>query len=161
MAFPTWSTQACSRSGAWFSAALICAMRAIAPAGALAQSVSGSISVSATVLPPIMMPAVKPVSFRVERNGVAQLETTPPYYGAVSAIVMSTVSSSANGFIPVARPPALVKATRGNALFEATRSAADSVASRWRYEIPLDATPGRTEPHDVIVRITYLIVPGT
>lgn len=107
------------------------------------------------------MPAVKPVSFRVERNGVAQLETTPPYYGAVSAIVMSTVSSSANGFIPVARPPALVKATRGNALFEATRSAADSVASRWRYEIPLDATPGRTEPHDVIVRITYLIVPGT
>jgi hypothetical protein len=161
VAFPTWSTQACSRSGALFSAIVICAMHAMAPPVALAQSVTGSLSVSATVLPPIMTPAVKPLSFRVERNGMARLETTPPYYGAVSAIVMSTVSSSANGFIPVARPPALVRATRGSELLEATRSAADSVASRWRYDIPLDATPSRTEPHDATVRITFLIVPGT
>jgi hypothetical protein len=141
--------------------AAICATQVVAPAVAPAQSVSGSLSVSATVLPPIMTPAVKPLSFRVERNGMARLETTPPFTGAVSAIVMSTIASSANGFIPVAQAPALVRATRGSALLEATREAADSVASRWRYEIPLDAPTGRTEPHDVTVRITYLVVPGT
>ena len=131
------------------------------PVHALAQSVGGSLSVSATILPPITTPAVKPLSFRVERGGVARLETTSPFAGAVSAIVMSTVSSSANGFTPVAQRPALARATRGTELLEATAVSADSVTSRWRYDVPLDPTADRSAPRDVTVRITYLIVPGT
>lgn len=133
----------------------------MAPTVAVAQSVSGTLSVSATILPPIMTPSADPISFRIERNGTARLETTPPTAGTVSLIVMSTVASSANGFIPVAQPPALVRATHGSQQVEATAGSTEHRASRWHYEIPLGEPSDRSEPHDVTVRITYLIVPGT
>ena len=121
---------------------------------------SGALTATATILPPITTPAVKPLSFRVEQNGTARLETTTPFAGAVSAIVMSTVSSSANGFTPVPQRPAVVSATpSGDQLEDST--GATSAASPWRYELPLDARSDQSEPHDVTVHITYLIVPGT
>jgi len=139
---------------------MICTTHAFIPAHALAQTVSGSLSVSATILPPVTTPPVKPLSFRVERDGTARLETTSPFAGAVSAIVMSTVASSANGFTPVPQRPALVSATPSREHLEASAASA-VVAPRWRYAIPLDAPADRTATHDVTVRITYLIVPGT
>ena len=133
----------------------------MAPARALAQSVSGSLAVSATILPPIRTQAVEPLSFHVERNGTGRLETTAPFSGAVSAIVMSTVASSANGFTPVPQRPALVAATPTSEQLEASAASNTDEVARWRYDVPLDASPDRSEPHDVTVHITYLIVPGT
>ena len=139
---------------------MICTTHAFIPADALAQTVSGSLSVSATILPPVTTPAVKPLSFHVERDGTARLETTSPFAGAVSAIVMSTVASSANGFVPVAQRPVLVGATPSSRQLEASAASA-AAAPRWRYAIPLDAPADRTATRDVTVRITYLVVPGT
>jgi hypothetical protein len=131
------------------------------PAHALAQSVTGALTASATILPPITTPDVRPLSFRVQHDGIGRLETTSPFAGAVSAIVMSTVSTSANGFTPVPQPPALVSATPRNEQLEDSAESATGGAAPWRFELSLDAAPDRSEPHDVTVRITYLIVPGT
>jgi hypothetical protein len=138
-----------------------CTAHAVTPEHALAQTVSGAMTASATILPPITTPAVKPLSFRVERDGTARLETTTPFAGAVSAIVMSTVASSANGFTPIPQRPALVSATPDSELLDSSPESTVAATSRWRYEVPLDASPDRATPHDVTVHITYLIVPGT
>jgi hypothetical protein len=74
---------------------------------------------------------------------------------------MSTVSSSANGFVPVAQAPARVTATFHPERLEAAMQPTDSRASRWRYEVDLGPAPSRSEPRDVSVHINYLIVPGT
>jgi hypothetical protein len=139
--------------------AVTCATHASMPARALAQSVSGSLTVAATILPPIRTQTVEPLSLRVEENGMARLETTAPFAGAVSAIVMSTVSSSANGFTPIPQRPTLVGAAAAGELLGAAESRREP--SRLRFDIPLDAPADRPEPHDVTVHITYLIVPGT
>jgi hypothetical protein len=119
------------------------------------------LGVSATVLPPITTQPAAVISLRMERDGVARLETTTPVAGAVSLIVMRTVSSSANGFVPIAQAPALVKATPRSEWLEAATRSTDPRASRWCYEIELGPAPARSESHDVVVRITYLVVPGT
>ena len=119
-----------------------------------------SLGVSATVLPPIPTQSMELISFRVDRNGIARLETTTPIAGAVSLIVMSTISSSANAFVPVSQAPALVKATHRTEWLEAATRSTESRASRW-YEVDLGSPPVGSEVHDVLVRISYLIVPGT
>jgi hypothetical protein len=162
VAFPAGrSTWTGSISGAWLSLAVVLATLATTPAVALAQRVGASLGVSATVLPPIIRQAVELVSFRVVRKGIARLETTTPIPGAVSLIVMSTVSSSANGFVPVAQPPALVEAASRRDWAEGATLSPDARAPRWGYEIQLARTPVGSDSNDVAVRITYLIVPGT
>jgi hypothetical protein len=116
------------------------------------------LGVSATVLPPIIRQAVELVSFRVVRKGIARLETTTPIPGAVSLIVMSTVSSSANGFVPVAQSPALVEAAPRREWAEGATLSPDAQAARWGYDVP---TPVEPDSDDVSVRIHYIIVPGT
>ena len=133
----------------------------LAPAILRAQRVSGVLGVSATLLPPIMTQGAELASVRMERNGIAHLETTPPIAGAVSLIVMTTVASSANGFVPVTLPPALVRASGRRHALGAAASPADSTAPRWRYQLPLGTPPGRADSSDVSVRISYLVVPGT
>lgn len=134
---------------------------AAAPSVALGQRANASLGVSATVLPPIIGRAAELISFRVERTGIARLETTTPIAGAVSLIVMSTVSSSANGFVPVAQSPALVEAAPRREWLEGAMRSTEARASRWGYEVPLGSTPAGPDSTDVSVRITYLIVPGT
>ena len=149
----------CSSPCSWLSVAVLFTTVVAVPAAALAQRVSGVLGVSATVLPPIMTTAVNPFLLRLLPNGVARLETTAPFAGAVSLIVMSTVSSSANGFVPVAQPPFLVKPTPRKELLEGTSGSNE--APRWWYDVDLGPRQSRSEANDVTVRITYLIVPGT
>ena len=156
-----WSTTTRSNSCSSLSLALTLTSLALAPAVARAQRVTGALSASATILPPIMTQPAALASFSLERNGMAHLETTRPIAGAVSLIVMTTVSSSANGFVPVAQPPALVKATHRPEGLGASTPPADAPGSRWHYEVPLAPSSRRAESGDVSVRISYLIVPGT
>lgn len=150
------------RSGSWLSLTVIPATLAMAPALAPAQRVSGSLSVSATVLPPIVPQPAELISFAVERAGIARMETTVPVAGAVSLIVMPTVSSSANGFAPIQQAPALVRPTHRAELVDASSGPTESPTSRWHYQVELGPVAGRSEqPDDVSVRINYLIVPGT
>jgi hypothetical protein len=157
---PGWSARTRSEYSS-LALALILTTLVPAPTVAWAQRANGLLGVSATVLPPILTHGVELTSFRVERNGVALLETTTPAAGAVSLIVMSTVSSSANGFVPVAQAPALVRPTQRPERPDTPTRTIDSRASRWRYELELGPVPSRSEPHDLSVRISYLIVPGT
>ena len=112
-----WNTQTRSAAAVRISLAMILTSLSLAPARTDGQSVSGALGVSVNVLPPIMTQGVELIAFGVERNGIARLETTSPIAGAVSLIVMTTVSK----------------------LGERIRS----------------------ESHDVCVRISYVIVPGT
>ena len=100
-------------------------------------------------------------SFRVDRDGTARLEMTSPITSSVSAIVMSTVSSSVSGFVPVAQPPALVRGTPRRLWREGATRSSESRAPQLRYEIELGPAPERSTSHDVSVRVTHLIVPGT
>jgi hypothetical protein len=147
-----------SINGSWLSLAVLLMMLATNPAVALAQRVGASLGVSATVLPPIIRQAVELGWFRVVRQGIARLETTTPIPGAVSLIVMSSVSSSANGFVPVAQPPALVEAAPRREWGEGATLSPDARAARWGYDVP---TPVEPDSDDVSVRIHYIIVPGT
>ena len=118
-------------------------------------------SVSLTVLPPVRTQTVDVLSFRVARDGHTRLETTAPIAGPVSMIVMSTVSSSTNGFVPVVQPPVLMNATRRRGRFDAGALPHDAGAPRLRYDIEPGPAPVRTESPDVSIRITYLVIPGT
>jgi len=131
------------------------------PPAAPAQGVSSAMAVSATVLPPIGTQTLRGVSFSVARNGIGRLEAPAPIAGAVSQIVMVTVSTSTNGFVPIAQAPVWVMATRRGNEFEITARSRDAPAPQVRYEIDLGPAPLGSDPHDVSVRISYLIVPGT
>src|SRR5690348_6655311 len=61
---------------------LLVAMPTLAPA----QSLSGAMAVSATILPPDETRAPKLISFNVARTGIARVETAAPVAGAVSQI---------------------------------------------------------------------------
>lgn len=137
---------------------------AVAQPAAQAQYVNGSIAVSATILPPAPKQATRLIAFSVERSGIARLESTAPIPGAVSQIVMWTVSSSANGFVPVEQPPLRIYANPRPEAPELPASARASRAARLRYEVDLggaSSSPSESSPRDVTVRINYLIVPGT
>jgi hypothetical protein len=140
--------------------ATICIVFVTMPVAALAQSVSGAVGVSATILPPDRSQAPRLLSVSLARNGFAHLETTPPAAGAASQIVMVTVSSPTNSFAPLVQAPTLVRARAGT---DAARAAVvDTIRTRrLGYEVPFDRPPADTSAHTVSVRITYLIVPGT
>lgn len=146
---------------AWPSLALILTALATSPAITSAQPISGALGVSLVVLPPASTQRVDVISFRVDRDGIARLETTAPIAGSVSAIVVSTVSSSANGFVPLEQSPALVSARRRREGDGALSGPADARAPGLRFEVALDAGALHAGSHDVSVRITYLVVPGT
>ena len=154
-----WSTW--TRSRAWPSLAAILASLATAPAITWAQHVGGALGVSLTVLPPAGTQRVDLISFHVARDGIARLETTAPIASSVSVIVMSTVSSSTNGFVPLAQAPALVNATRRRERLEAATPPHNARAPQLRYEVQLNPASLHSASHDVWVRITHLVVPGT
>jgi hypothetical protein len=89
------------------------------------------------------------------------VETTAPVAGPVSQIVMWSVSSSADGFVAVEQPPMLIEA--------AQRSAAPAhpwspQPARVRFVTDVgrtSSTSADASPRSVIVRIHYLVVPGT
>jgi hypothetical protein len=148
------------------SLAAVLSALAVARPVARAQSVNGSMTVSATILLAPVAPATRLLAFSVESDGKsARLETTAPVAGAVSFIVMRTVSSSANGFLPVAQAPLRVHAAthRQNSPALAP-SSRNPRAAPLRYEVDLGGTSGPppgSGSRSVTVRIHYVIVPGT
>ena len=143
-------------------AAMLTALSLARPA-AHAQNVNGSLAVSATILPPVPKQETRLTAFSVGRNGNAQLETTAPGAGPVAQIVMWSVSSSANGFVPVEQPPMRILAAHATEP-NAPTSSRGVPATRLRFGVDLGAVQGSpvdSTSHDVTVRIHYLIVPGT
>ena len=127
-----------------------------------AQNVHGSLAVSATILPPAPQPETRLSAFSIGRDGVAQLETTSSIAVPVSRIVMWSVASSTNGYVPVMQPPMRIQARRREP--GASASSRDSQQMRLRFGIGLDdigLSPTDTATRDVTVRIHYLIVPAT
>lgn len=142
-------------------AALVMMLLAV-PAAAPAQSVSGALAVSATVLPPDRARAPQLIRFSVARSGVARIETAAPIAGAVSQIVMVTISSPTNSFAPVLLAPTLVMATPGRHRLDAASKEGDAMPTpRLSYEVDVGRPPVGSNLPAVPVRITYLIVPGT
>jgi hypothetical protein len=140
--------------------ATFCTVFVTMPATALAQSVSGALGVSATILPPDRSQAPRLVSVSLARNGIAHLETTPPVAGVASQIVMVTVSSPTNSFAPIVQAPTLVRARPDTEA--ASAAVVDTIRTRrLGYEVPFGHPPADTSARAVSVRITYLIVPGT
>ena len=143
--------------------AALLAMLAVARTAAHAQNVNGSLTVSATILPPVAMQRARLTSFSMVRGGIAQLEMTPPVPRSVSQIVMWSVSSSANGFVFVQQAPMLIEAVHTQES-DAPTSKRDMQATRVRFNVNLGATNGSpidSTSRNVTVRIHYLIVPGT
>jgi hypothetical protein len=139
---------------------LLAAMLAVLPMpwpAAHAQNVNGALAVSATILRPAPSTEARLTAFTVGRDGVARLETTVPIATSASQIVMWSVSSSTNGFVPVAQPPMRIQAARrGEPGLPTT--------TRLRFGIDLGGTsnaPADSSMRDVTVRVHYLIVPGT
>src|SRR5215207_8628510 len=100
-----------SSSHSWRSLAVILTAFAVAPAIARAQQMNGALGVALTVLPPVRTQAIELRAFRVDRDGIARLEMTAPVASAVSLLVMATIASSGDGFVPVAQAPVLIEAT--------------------------------------------------
>ena len=152
-----------SLSEARLTLAAMLAVLVLARPAAHAQSVNGSLAVSATILPPVPKQETRLTAFSVGRDGKAQLETTAPVAGPVSQIVMWSVSSSANGFVPVEQPPIRIQGAPATEP-KASTSWRGMRATRLRFGVDLGATQGSpvdSSSHDVTVRIHYLIVPGT
>jgi hypothetical protein len=140
-------------------------LAALAAAGpAHAQRVSGSLGVTATILPPIPKQAARLLAVDVERSGIVRLETAPPRVGHVTQIVMSTMSSSTNGFVPVEHAPVLVASAprAGSLAHEAGRPDAEDPRMRFELNVGrLGAASPTPSAQDITVLISYLIVPGT
>jgi hypothetical protein len=152
-----------SLSEARIALAVILTVLALAGPAAHAQNVNGSLSVSATILPPIARQETRLTAFSIARDGIAQLETTAPVAASVSQIVMWSVSSSANGFVAVEQAPISIGAAHAPEP-EGPTSLPGMRATRMRFGVNLgsnDGWPTDTSSRDVIVRIHYLIVPGT
>jgi hypothetical protein len=99
------------------------------------------------------------LSASVARTGIARLETAAPIAGAVSQIVMMTLSSPTNSFAPVAQAPTLVPARRRSAAVSAPGD--PSPATRRRsYEVDVGWPPVGANTRDVSVRVSYLVIPG-
>jgi hypothetical protein len=131
------------------------------PATARAQRVSGTLGVAATILPPDGSQAPQLISVSLAPSGIAHLETAPPIAGAVSQIVMVTVSSPTNSFAPIVHAPLLVLATSAENRSGATTTTETSPAWRQDYSVDLGLPPDGSITDSVSVRITYLIIPGT
>lgn len=131
------------------------------PATARAQRVSGTIGVTATILPPDRSQAPHLVSVSLAPTGVARVETAPPVAGEVSQIVMVTVSSPTNSFAPIVHAPVLVLAPSAGNHSGAMTTSETSPARRQDYSVDLGLPPDGAGTDSVSVRITYLIIPGT
>ena len=128
-----------------------------------AQSVNGSLAVSATILPPAPGPETRLTAFSVGRDGVAKLETRSSIAAPVSQIVMWSVSSSTSGFVPVMQPPMRIRAAQRPAS-EDSASPHETREMRLRFGVDLGgigSSPTDSSARDVIVRVHYLIVPAT
>ena len=151
-----------SCSGAWLSSvAMLVAL--LAPRRASAQRTHGSLGVAATILPAVPTHAARLISMNVERDGIVRLETAPPRIGSVTQIVMCTVSSSANGFVPVEHAPILVEMLRGDSPGRAPLQSGRR-APQVRFDLdvaPSGAVAPDSSTRDVTLRIDYLVVPGT
>jgi hypothetical protein len=157
-----WITRSYSLAHLSRALAAIVMVLATRPTLAPAQSVGGAMAVSATVLPPDRTRPPRLISFSVARTGIARLETAAPIAGAVSQIVMVTISSPTNSFAPVAQAPKLVMATPGRHRSGAATTPSDgSPAQRLGYDVDVRRSPPDSNLGAVSVRITYLIVPGT
>jgi hypothetical protein len=131
------------------------------PATARAQRVSGTLGVAATILPPDRSQAPQLVSVTLAPTGVAHVQTAPPIAGAVSEIVMVTVSSPTNSFAPIVHAPVLVLAPFAENRSGAMTTSETPPARREDYSVDLGLPPDGSTTDSVSVRITYLIVPGT
>lgn len=142
---PTHSPLALRSMMPWLAAALFAAA---APGAAKAQSVGGSIGVSLTILEPVTTRAVEVTGFRLDRDGRATLETTAPTSSKTSQLVMARVSSSANGFQPVAQAPVLLPGDRAG-------------VPHLSYRVDVGHAAAASDARDVQLRIEYLAVAGT
>ena len=123
----------------------------LAPRSAVAQRVGGAMDVSLTVLPSVATRAVKVTAFHIGRDGTASLRTTAPMAAQASQVVMSRISSSANGFMPVSRAPALLRGGR----------AAGAVERELSYQVDVGRAGSGGAPRDIQLRIELLTVAGT
>ena len=143
--------------------AAMLAVLALAWPAAHAQNVNGSLAVSATILPPVAKQETRLTAFSMTRDGRAQLETTVLIAGPVSQIMMWSVSSSANAFVPIQQSPMLIEAVHAPES-EAPTSSRRTRATRLRFGVDLGASkasPVDSSSRNVTVRIQCLIVPGT
>lgn len=145
---------------------LLAAMLAVLPIPrptAHAQTVHGSMAVSATILPPAPRPETRLTAFSMGRDGVAQLETTSSLAAPVSRIVMWSVSSSTNGFVPVMQAPMRILAAPRRES-DAPMSSRETRELRLRFGVDLGdigLSPTDSSARDVTVHIHCLIVPAT
>ena len=142
---------------------MLAALGAALPA-AHAQRASGSLGVAATILPAIPAHAARLITLDVERDGILRLAMAPPRVGSVTQIVMTTISSSANGFVPLKQEPMLVETMPRRGSRELEPRQADGGDPVMRFELDVGrrgAVPPAFDTRDVTVRISYLVVPGT
>lgn len=152
-----------SLSEARLSLVAMLVMLPMARLTAHAQKVNGSLAVSATILPPAPRQETRLTAFTMGHDGIARLETTTSITAPVSRIVMWSVSSSANGFVPVTQAPMRIQAAPRQGS-EAPVSPLETREMRLRFGVDLGATgssPSDSSARDVTVRVHYLIVPGT
>lgn len=123
----------------------------LAPSVASGQRVGGSIGVSLTILEPVATRAVEVTGLRLRRDGTAVFQTTAPTAAQASQIVMTRVSSSTNGFVPVGQAPTLLRGAGD----------ADSAAQQMSYRVDVGRAATADAPRDVQLRIEYLAVAGT
>jgi hypothetical protein len=122
-----------------------------APSVASGQRVGGSIGASLTILQPVATQAVEVTALRLGRDGTAVFRTTAPTAGQASQIVMTSVSSSTNGFVPVRQVPVLLRGAGDP----------DSAARQMSYRVDVGRVVSAEAPRDVQLRIEYLAVAGT
>jgi hypothetical protein len=130
---------------------------------ARAQNVNGSLAVSATILPPVPGQETRLTAFTMGRDRIARMETTTSIAAPVSRIVMWSVSSSANGFVPVPQAPMRIQAAQRQASGDSA-SPLETRQMRLRFRVDLGGTgtiPADSSARDVTVRVHYLIVPAT
>ena len=152
-----------SRSTARLSLVATLAVLPVLHPAAHAQNVHGSLAVSATILPPAPKPETRVTAFSVGRDGVARLETRSSIDAPVSRIVMWSVSSSTNGYVPVMQPPMRIQAARRRESDDPS-SSGETREMRSRFGVDLGdigRSPADSSARDVTVRLHYLIVPGT
>ena len=156
-------SRSCSHARCVLARAAMGMLLVTTPTVAPAQSVSGAMAVSATILPPDETRAPKLISFNVARTGIARVETAAPIAGGVSQIVMVTISSPTNSFAPVQQKPMLVLGTRcGSRPGGVTTSPDTALVKHHGYDVNVGRQPAIGSTRDTAsVRITYLIVPGT
>jgi len=130
---------------------MLTVMTVALPWVASAQRADGSIGVSLIILPPDAARTARVTAFHVDRDGMATLRTTAPAAAQASRIVMTRVTSSANGLVPARYEPPLPCATRERECAE----------RELRFHVDVGNFSDRAIPRDVELRIEYLVVAGT